>query len=34
MVTVSVLIVIGAGVGVLSATTPYSTAITCTSTKD
>jgi hypothetical protein len=34
IVTVSVLIVIGAGVGVLSATTPYSTAITCTSTKD
>jgi hypothetical protein len=33
IVTVSLLIVIGAGVGVLSATTPNSTAITCTSTK-
>jgi hypothetical protein len=34
IVTVSVLIVIGAGVGLLSTTTPYSTATTCTSTKD
>ena len=32
--TLSVLIVIGAGVGALSTTTPYSTATICTSTKD
>jgi hypothetical protein len=34
ILAVSVLIVIGAGVGVLSATTPYSTAFNCTSAKD